>query len=42
MRPLNIPDVLIVLGLLGTLGLVLYNWTHPRGCSQTPIVGNRS
>jgi len=28
MRPLDIPEMLIVLGLLGTLGLALYNWTH--------------
>jgi hypothetical protein len=28
MRPLDIPEVLIVLGLLGTVGLAFYNWTH--------------
>ena len=28
MRPLDIPEVLIVLGLLGTLGLAVYNWMH--------------
>jgi hypothetical protein len=28
MRPLDIPEVLIILGLLGTLGLALYNWNH--------------
>ena len=30
MRPLDIPEVLIILGLLGTIGLALYNWNHHR------------
>jgi hypothetical protein len=28
MRPHDVPEVLILLGLLGALGLALYNWTH--------------
>jgi hypothetical protein len=28
MRPLDIPEVLIILGVLGTIGLAVYNWTH--------------
>ena len=30
MRPLDIPEILIVLGMLGFLGLALYNGMHPR------------
>jgi hypothetical protein len=30
MRPLDIPEVLIILGLLGSIGLAVYNWTHHR------------
>jgi hypothetical protein len=28
MRPLDVPEVLIILGLLGALGLALYNRMH--------------
>ena len=28
MRPLDIPEVLIILGLLGSFGLAAYNWKH--------------
>jgi hypothetical protein len=28
MGPLDVPEVLIILGLLGGLGLAAYNWTH--------------
>jgi hypothetical protein len=28
MWQLDVPEMLIVLGLLGTLGLAVYNWTH--------------
>jgi hypothetical protein len=28
MGSLDIPEVLIILGLLGSLGLAVYNWTH--------------
>jgi hypothetical protein len=28
MRSMDIPEVLIVLGFLGTLGLAIYNWMH--------------
>jgi hypothetical protein len=28
MWPRDIPEVLIVLGLLGSLGLALHNWMH--------------
>jgi hypothetical protein len=28
MWPRDIPEVLIVIGLLGSLGLALYNWMH--------------
>jgi hypothetical protein len=28
MRPLDVPEVLIVLGFLGSIGLAVYNWTH--------------
>ena len=27
-RPLDIPEVLIILGTLGGFGLALYNWMH--------------
>jgi hypothetical protein len=30
MRPLDIPEMLIVLGLLGTFGLAVYNWSQPK------------
>ena len=28
MWPHDVPEVLIVLGLLGTIGLAAYNWMH--------------
>ena len=28
MRPPDVPEVLIALGLLGFIGLAIYNWTH--------------
>jgi hypothetical protein len=28
MWPHDVPEVLIVLGLLGSLGLAVYNWMH--------------
>ena len=28
MRPPDVPEVLIILGLLGSFGLAIYNWTH--------------
>lgn len=28
MRSLDVPEMLIIAGLLGTLGLAIYNWTH--------------
>ena len=28
MRPLDVPEVLIILGLLGTAGLAVYNWMN--------------
>jgi hypothetical protein len=28
MRPLDVPEVLIILGLLGSIGLAVYNWNH--------------
>ena len=28
MRPHDVPEVLIILGLLGSIGLAVYNWTH--------------
>jgi hypothetical protein len=28
MLPHDIPEVLIVLGLLGSVGLAVYNWRH--------------
>lgn len=28
MRPLDVPEVLIILGLLGGVGLAFYNWTR--------------
>jgi hypothetical protein len=28
MLPHDVPEVLIVLGLLGTIGLAAYNWMH--------------
>jgi len=30
MRPLDVPEVMIILGLLGILGFAVYNWTHRR------------
>jgi len=37
MRPHDVPEVLIVLGVLGSLGLALYNWAH-----RKPDAGKRS
>jgi len=28
MGPLDVPEVLIILGLLGLFGLVIHNWLH--------------
>jgi hypothetical protein len=28
MLPHDVPEVLIVLGLLGSIGLAVYNWMH--------------
>jgi hypothetical protein len=28
MWPYDVPEVLILIGLLGSLGLALYNWMH--------------
>ena len=30
MRPLDIPEVLIVIGLLGLLGFAVHQWTNHR------------
>jgi hypothetical protein len=30
MWPHDVPEVLIVLGLLGSIGLALHNWVHHR------------
>jgi hypothetical protein len=33
MRPHDIPEVLIILGVVGSLGLAVYNWTQSQtGC----------
>ena len=29
MGALDVPEILIILGLLGGLAWALYNWTHP-------------
>jgi len=29
-RPHDVPEVLIILGLLGSIGLAAYNWVHRR------------
>jgi hypothetical protein len=36
MWPHDIPEVLIVLGLLGSLGLAAYNWTHRKADARKP------
>lgn len=30
MRNPDVPEVLIVLGILGGIAWAIYNWTHPR------------
>lgn len=34
MGPLDIPGVLIILGILGGIAWAIYNWTHPN--AHTP------
>jgi len=29
MRPLDVPEILIVLGIVGCIIWAVYNWTHP-------------
>ena len=33
MRPLDVPEILIALGLLATIAWAIYNWSHRH---QTP------
>jgi len=34
MRSLDVPEVLIILGILAGLAWAVYNWTHPHASSH--------